>query len=187
MAVRGVQLLTRLNNNTNEAQDAVLLLCCKGTLLSHGQLIFHHDPQDLFCKTASSWSVPNPQQFIELFPSRNRTWHFPLLNSMRFLSAHFLLRSLLMTAHFLAYEDIVENNTKRHTKIKINNTHCSLFIHGASHHAVDIYQTGQAQFTLHKSWMSALNNLLVLHFNLCLGNKFPTVEQPQQYFSLQSY
>ncbi|KAK4810721.1 hypothetical protein QYF61_007695 [Mycteria americana] len=79
-------------------QDTVNLLCGKGTLLAHVQLGVH---QDLLCKAAFQLGGPQHVYWcMGLFLPWCRTWHFPLLNCMRFLSAHFssLSRSLWMAA-----------------------------------------------------------------------------------------
>lgn len=45
--------LSAVNAPPNAAQDATGLLCSKGTLLAHVQLV-HQDPQVLFCKAGKS-------------------------------------------------------------------------------------------------------------------------------------
>ena len=38
--------------SADAAQDPICFLCCKSTLLAHGQLFTHQDPQVLLCRAA---------------------------------------------------------------------------------------------------------------------------------------
>ena len=57
----------------NAAQDAIHLLCSKGTLLPHVQLVVHQDTQVLFCKAA--FQLGDPQSILVLMVQ-----DFPLLH-----------------------------------------------------------------------------------------------------------
>lgn len=75
----------------NAAQGAVVLLCCKTTMLAHVQVSVHQDTQVLFWKA--------PLQIVSLHPRTARLFflgcHFSLLNFRRFLLAqHFSSISL---------------------------------------------------------------------------------------------
>lgn len=74
-------------------------LCCKGTSLPHGQLV-HQDAQDLFLQNCSPVFGPTAYTGVWSFPPSCRTFHFPLLNSIRFPVFHFssLWRSLWIAA-----------------------------------------------------------------------------------------
>lgn len=90
-------------------QDTTSLLCCRGTVLAHGQLGVHQDSQGLSCQAAFQLGRPLHTLVPRVVPSQCRTWHFPLLNYRRSLSAH--LSSL--TKHWL-WQHIVRNFRKEH-------------------------------------------------------------------------
>lgn len=73
----------------------------QGILLAHIQL--HQDPQDPSYQAA--FLMDGPQHLylcMELLLPRYRSFYFPLVNFMRFLTAHFsnLLKSFCMAAQF---------------------------------------------------------------------------------------
>ncbi|KAK4830496.1 hypothetical protein QYF61_011409 [Mycteria americana] len=86
----GFQIREERKNET--VKSGFSLLC---TLLAHVQLV-EHDPQVLFCKAAFHLVSPQPELVHGVIPPQVQDLQFPLLNSIRFLSAHFssLLRSL---------------------------------------------------------------------------------------------
>lgn len=77
----------------NTAQDAIGLLCCKGTLPTHVQLIVQQDTQDLFCRAASHtvsqivWlhgMIPSQvQDFVLAFAGLHEVSLSPFLQSVQ--------------------------------------------------------------------------------------------------------
>ncbi|KAK4810782.1 hypothetical protein QYF61_008754, partial [Mycteria americana] len=63
-------------------------------------LVSTRTPRSFSARLLSSWVAPSIYWCLGLFLPKCRTWHFPWLNCMRFLSAHFssLLRSLWVAA-----------------------------------------------------------------------------------------
>ena len=89
------------DNPSPASQDAAGLLWCRGALVAiGGQFTVHQNPQVLSAQLLWSWSAPSVYWYAGLFFLRCRSSHFPLLNFMRFLPAHFssLPRSLWMAA-----------------------------------------------------------------------------------------
>ena len=84
----------------NAAQEAIGLLCHKGTLVARDQLGVHQDYQVLFCQAAFQPARPSLFWCLRLFLPRGRTWHFPVLNFTMSLLAHFssLSRSFWATS-----------------------------------------------------------------------------------------
>lgn len=68
---------------------AVGCLCCKVTLLIHGQFCVHQNLQVLSAKPPPRWLVPGPYWCLGYSPSTIRTSHFFWLIFTRFLLAHF--------------------------------------------------------------------------------------------------
>ena len=81
-------------------QDATGLLGSQGTLLAHGQPVVHQDTQVPLRRAALQQGRPSLYWCLGLFLPRGRTLHLPLLNLIRFLSAHLssLSRSRWMAA-----------------------------------------------------------------------------------------
>lgn len=84
---------------TNTTQNTISLLCQQSTLLAHGQLFVHQDPQVLLYKASSQPFGPSLYWCMGLFLTKHMTLQFPLLNFMRFFLAHSSsLSRLLRTA-----------------------------------------------------------------------------------------
>lgn len=96
-----------VNTLPSAHHDTIGLLCFKGTVLAHGQLGVYLDPWGFFCHAALQLVSPQHGMVHRVIP-RPRAWHFPFLNFMTFLPAHFssLLKSLytaqLWCAHLRA-------------------------------------------------------------------------------------
>ena len=92
--------------------DLLAILCLRQLRISYSffatrthwwlmvNLAFSRIPRSFSVKLLSSWSAPSRYWCLGLFLPMCRMLHFPLLNCMRFQSAHFssLLRSLWMAA-----------------------------------------------------------------------------------------
>lgn len=72
----------------------------EGTLLFHGQLVVHQDPQTYFCQAAFQLVGLEPSLVLAVIPSLGRILRFPSWILMKFLSAHFscLMRFLWIAA-----------------------------------------------------------------------------------------
>lgn len=71
-------------------QDAMGLLCYKGTLVPRFQLGVHQDPEVLSsADLLSSWLAPSLHCCLGVFFCRHRISQFSLVNFMKFLPAHF--------------------------------------------------------------------------------------------------
>lgn len=82
-----------------KVQDAIGLLCGKGTLLTHVQLV-HQYPQILLCSAV--FQLLSPQQALVRWVTASQVQDFvPSLNFTRLLSAHFssMSRSLQMSSY----------------------------------------------------------------------------------------
>lgn len=140
------------------------------------------DPHVLLCKTGSQLVIPQPILLHGVICPQKQDLAFNFVELCGIPVSPFLLVDIPLndtTLPSFVYEDVTGDRVESRTKIKLN-THCSFLIHGATHLTVRVYQAGQAWFTLYKSLMSTPNNLPFLDFNLCLGNWFPTLGQPQQ-------
>lgn len=74
------------NGLPSSSQDTVGLLCCESTLLAHGQFGVFQVPQGLFCQANFQSVGPRLAWFMGFFFASGRTWRFPFLKFMRFLS-----------------------------------------------------------------------------------------------------
>lgn len=84
------------NTTVNTAQEVLDLLYCNFSVLGQGQLVVHQGPPlSSSADLLFSWMTPRVFRCMELSLPRCKTLHFPLLNFMRFLPAHFssLVRS----------------------------------------------------------------------------------------------
>jgi len=131
------------NSLPDATQEAVGLLCCRGTSLSQAQLIFHQDPQVLFCKTVFQLVSLQPVLVHRVISFQEKDLTFPFIDLHEIpVSALLQLVEVHLNGSTLpsyVYEDFIGDGVKSHTKIKINNIHCSLLLHGASHLIVDVY------------------------------------------------
>lgn len=89
--VKGENHLSQPPGNVlpNGAWEAVGLLCYNAALLASVQFVVYQDPQVLLCKDALQLFRPSMYSHMALFLPRCRTLHFPLLNFLRLLLAHF--------------------------------------------------------------------------------------------------
>lgn len=96
---------------------------------------------------------------------RNATSDQPLiLKPVSSISLHpFYKPPIQSISAQLGYKDVMVDQLKRLTRIKTNNTHCSLLPDTASHSIVEDNQVGQAKSDLNESMLTIPNFLLVLH------------------------
>lgn len=71
------------------AWEVVGRLCCNGAVLADVQFLLHQDPQVLLCKTAFQLFNPSLYSCMDLSLLKCRASHFPSLNFLRLLLAHF--------------------------------------------------------------------------------------------------